>query len=146
MLELQKKGSLFVLVGDYNQIIDQLLLGNIKGLSLVPRVLWIDYRIIPIAKISQHFKTAGLKSLNEIFFIEIDSIEILTKLIRSGELKTAVNHTFRTIIINIPPSLSIDVELLNELNRLAEQINFVLFTRKNVINTLNSVIVEVSEE
>ncbi|MHA1975104.1 MAG: hypothetical protein ACTSW1_19115 [Candidatus Hodarchaeales archaeon] len=146
MLEIPKKGSLYVLVGNYEQTIDQLLLSNIKGVSIVPSVLWIDYRIIPIAKISRNFKTFGLKSLNEIFFLEINSVGVLEKLIKSGELNTAAKHTFRTIIINIPQHLPNDILLMNELDKLAEKMIIILFTKKKTVKTINSVVLEIVEE
>ncbi len=88
-----------VFVGKYQDIVEQLLTEHIKLLKT--KVIWLEYRAIPVLHIMKTLRDHSHLS-KQFYFLEVSSLEALDSLLKSNTLLTIPQHGFSTIIINLP--------------------------------------------
>lgn len=96
-----------VFVGKYLDVIDSLLKEHI--LLLQPKIIWIEYCVIPVLHIAKTLRNHQLS--NQCYFLEITDLESLDQLLKSRVLLTIFQQGFSTLIVNIPPYYSIQPDL-----------------------------------
>lgn len=112
-----------VFVGKYQDIIENLLGENI--LFLKPKVIWIEYRTIPIFKIMRSLRDHPQLS-SQSYFLEISSLEALNHLLRSRALLRISQHGFSTLIIDVPEYCSIPIDFYVRFQELMRKTNIIL--------------------
>ncbi|MFX1517881.1 MAG: hypothetical protein ACFFC6_16390 [Promethearchaeota archaeon] len=96
-----------VFVGRYLEVLDSLLKEHIHLLK--PKIIWVEYRAIPVLHIVQILRNHKLS--DQCYFLEITDLESLDQLLKSRVLLTIFQWGFSTLIVNIPPYYSIPPDL-----------------------------------
>ncbi len=130
-----------VVIGDYQASLQQLFTSELVQL-LQPKILWIDYRVIPLiffhkmAKI--HLSLSTLRKT--LFFLEIGSIEAFSTLLDSKELFQLPHNGILSLIVNYPPFMFKTHENWNLFRQLANQLTIIILVTEAVFPTNESTI------
>ncbi|MFX1506073.1 MAG: hypothetical protein ACFFDC_08155, partial [Promethearchaeota archaeon] len=85
-----------VFVGNYHDVVETLLREHVKFLK--PKVIWIEYRTVPILTIAR--SSSNYQLFNQFYFLEITTLEIFSQLIQSKALLSIGQQGFTTLIID----------------------------------------------
>jgi hypothetical protein len=135
-----KKPTIFV--GNYLDVIKHLLSEEYIEL-LKPKVIWIEYQVIPVFELSKALQNQPHLA-DQLFFLELPTIDALEQLFKSSELFSVSQHGFSTIIIHIMKYCLLPHDIQIRLRELGINYNVILITDKLTLprNQINLVQVE----
>ena len=116
-------------VGKYHDVVETLLQEHFKLLR--PKVIWIEYRTVPILSIARSISDYQLSE--QFFFIEITSLEMLSQLIQSKSLLSIDRQGFSTLLIDVPSEYSFPLDFHIRFHELMKQINIILLMEELVV-------------
>ena len=130
-----------VVIGDYQSSLQQLFSSElVQGLK--PKILWIDYRVIPLVYfLKMNKKHQSLSNLrNDLFFLEVESIEAFSTLLDSRELFLLPHNGISSVVIGYPPFMFKTHENWNLFRQLANQLTIIILVTEAVFPTNESTI------
>ena len=127
-------------VGNYHEVLEILLREHIQLLQ--PKLIWVEYRTIPVLHIARTLRNHRHLS-DQLYFLEIITLESLDQLLKSRVLLTIFQQGFSTLIINIPPYYSFPIDFPVRFQELMTKVNLILImdelklpqTEVNLVNT-----------
>ncbi len=132
-----------VFVGDYLKIVKHLLTDEYVEL-LKPKVIWIEYRDIPILDLGRFIRNQPQMS-DQFFFMELPTLNTLNQLLRSSELFSLALHGFSSIIINVSQFCQLPHDTQLRLRELMREINVILIMEKLILPRAKIKLVEMDE-
>lgn len=130
-----------VFVGNYLEIV-KLLLSREYVELLKPKVIWIDYQVVPILELAKSLQNQP-HLVDQFYFLELPTLNTLEQLLRSSELFSMVQHGFSTIIINIPQYCLLPHDNDIRLRELVKKINVILIMDQLFLPKLQIKLVQV---
>ncbi|MHA2202571.1 MAG: hypothetical protein ACW991_02670 [Candidatus Hodarchaeales archaeon] len=130
MISNSLKVKPIVFVGKYQNVVEQLLSEHTKLLE--PKVIWLEYRAIPVLHIMKTLRDHPHLS-DQFYFLEISTLEALEQLLKSNVLFTIEQHGFSTIIINIPRYCPFPKDFHIRFHELMRSVNIILIMDKLVL-------------
>ena len=106
-----------VVIGDYYGCLDFIINKKFEE-WIIPKILWIDYRVIPLT-IFYHIshKLSSLKS--NCYFLEASSTKDYYRIFNSTMLSTLSENGFSSLFVNYPPFCSHNIENWTYLKKLS---------------------------
>ncbi|MFW9903661.1 MAG: hypothetical protein ACFFFH_04970 [Candidatus Thorarchaeota archaeon] len=118
-----------VFVGKYHDVVETLLQKHVNLLK--PKVIWIEYRTIPILSIARSF--SNFQFFEQIYFLEIKTFDILSQLLQSRALPTIYQEAFSTLIIDVPLYFSFPIDFHVRFQELMRRITIILIMDELVL-------------
>jgi hypothetical protein len=116
-------------VGRYHNVVEILLREHVK--LLIPKVIWIEYRTVPILSIVRSLGDYQL--INQFFFLEITTLEMLSQLLQSKALLSIDQQGFSTLLIDVPSEYSFPLDFCVRFQELMKRINIILIMDELVV-------------
>lgn len=132
-----------VFVGKYHDVVEQLLTEHIELLQ--PKIIWLEYRAIPVLNIMKILRNHHHLS-SQFYFLEISTLEALDQLLKSSVLLTVSQHGFSTIIINVPRYCLFPPDFHLRFQELMKKINIILIMNKLMLPRTKIKLVQVELE
>lgn len=132
-----------VFVGDYYTIVKHLLTDEYVEL-LKPKVIWIEYRDIPILDLGRFIRNQPQMS-DQFFFMELPTLNTLNQLLSTSELFSLALHGFSTIIINVSQFFQLPHDMLLRLRELMRILSVILIMKKLKLPRAKIKLVEMDE-
>lgn len=116
-------------VGKYHDVVEALLQEHVKLLK--PKVIWIEYRAIPILSIARSLSDYQLS--NQLYFLEITTLEVLSQLLQSKVLLSIDQQGFSTLLIDIPSEYSFPLDFHVRFHELMKRVNIILIMEELIV-------------
>lgn len=99
---------------------------------LIPKIIWIDYCVIPILTLIRNLRDYSY-ILDQLFFLEFPRIDIIEQLIRSNELYFVAQNGFSTVIIHIPNYFNLYHDFQIQIREFCRYINVIMLMDKLIL-------------
>ncbi|MFX0123700.1 MAG: hypothetical protein ACFFAE_08665 [Candidatus Hodarchaeota archaeon] len=143
MIANSLKAKPVVFVGKYQDIVEQLLREFTDLLK--PKVVWLEYRVIPVLDIMSTLRNHPHLS-GQLYFLEISTLEALEQLLKSNVLFTIVNHGFSTVIIDMPRYCSLPHNFCIRFQELMKTVKIILIMEEIMLPHTQINLVRVDSE
>ncbi|MHA2224607.1 MAG: hypothetical protein ACXAC8_05355 [Candidatus Hodarchaeales archaeon] len=113
-----------VYLGNYLDGVKQLFCEGSIG-DIKPKILWIDYREIPVFELLKSFHSHS-HLMNQLFFLQLSNLNVLSNLLRSNELFSLSRNGFNSMIIDIPEQCVLPHDSFFRFKELAKTVRIIL--------------------
>ncbi|MFX0206337.1 MAG: hypothetical protein ACFFDT_10135 [Candidatus Hodarchaeota archaeon] len=124
-------------------MVETLLREHVKLLK--PKLIWIEYRTIPILSIARTIRDIPHLA-SHFYFLEIKALENLDQVLKSRALLAIYNQGFSTLIIDVPSYYSFPLDFPMRFHELMNKVNMILIMDELVLPQTQVNLIQVKSE